>query len=192
MTEKLSNDELLTLIGMHQKERSYKQQKELQAFEELLSYREATDDPEPQADDVETIRAFVEEHSICQEFDIDDAVQLIQLYLSRLSSSTITHKADDAETIRDALTQAAQSLETISRLAGKDDGLLDVFSSIRGYANSRARVAREALARLSAPVDVQAKAEAVVGVFSDTYYELSACQRIELSRLIVEQFSRKG
>jgi hypothetical protein len=86
------------------------------------------DNPDPQADDVETIRALVEEHGIAQEFDIDDGVKLV----------------------------------------------------------------RFALTRLSAPVDVQARAEAVVQEFSDTYVMLSADTEYELSRLIVEQFTRKG
>jgi hypothetical protein len=100
-------------------------------FIELVKYCKRVidkSDPEPQADDVETIRALVEEHGIAQEFDIDDGVKLV----------------------------------------------------------------RFALTRLSAPVDVQAKAEAVVQEFSDTYVMLSADTEYELSRLIVEQFSRKG
>jgi hypothetical protein len=49
----------------------------------------ATDDPEPQVDDVETIRALVEEHGIAQEFDIDDGVKLVQFALFRLSAGKV-------------------------------------------------------------------------------------------------------
>jgi type II secretory pathway component PulM len=60
------------------------------AFQELIAYRkQATDDAEPQADDVETIRAIVEEHGIAQEFDIDDGVKLVQFALTRLSAGKV-------------------------------------------------------------------------------------------------------
>lgn len=45
----------------------------------------------------------------------------------------------------DALEEAAQSLETIAKGAGKQEFLIDTFD-VRGYANSRANVARAALA----------------------------------------------
>ena len=44
-----------------------------------------------------------------------------------------------------ALSDAAQSLETISQQAGRDE-FMDDMGDVRAYANSRARVAREALA----------------------------------------------
>jgi hypothetical protein len=47
---------------------------------ELLAYRQAA-----QAD-AETVRALVGEYGICQEFDIDDGVRLVQYALSRLSA----------------------------------------------------------------------------------------------------------
>lgn len=45
----------------------------------------------------------------------------------------------------DALSSAAQSLETISRQAGRDEFMAGM-DDVRAYANSRARAAREALA----------------------------------------------
>jgi hypothetical protein len=51
---------------------------------------------------------------------------------------------------------------------------------------------RAALARLPAPVDVHAKAEAVVRDFCFGTKRLYEDERKELSRLLVEQFSRKG
>jgi hypothetical protein len=50
----------------------------------------------------------------------------------------------------------------------------------------------ELLSRLSAPVDVQAKAEAVAEAFCNDYVNLHPINKQELSRLIVEQFSSKG
>jgi hypothetical protein len=100
------------------------------AYQEAIAH--ATDDPEPQADDVETIRALAKAKDI-------------------LSKRTYIEN--------------------------------DVF--IMHALNA-------ALSRLSASVDVQARAEAVVQEFSDTYVMLSADTEYELSRLIVEQFSRKG
>jgi hypothetical protein len=58
-------------------------------FEYTEIVAKATDDPEPQADDVETIRALVEEHGIAQEFDIDDGVKLVQFALFRLSAGKV-------------------------------------------------------------------------------------------------------
>lgn len=55
------------------------------------------------------------------------------------------HKAEVAELVA-ALNDAAQSLRTISKQAGKADGLIDVFD-VRGYANSRAGVAFAAIAK---------------------------------------------
>lgn len=50
----------------------------------------------------------------------------------------------ERDRLRDALEQAAQSLESISKLAGRDEFMQDVLD-IRGFANSRATVARAAL-----------------------------------------------
>lgn len=50
----------------------------------------------------------------------------------------------ERDALRDALEQAAQSLESISKLAGRDEFMQDVLD-IRGFANSRATVARAAL-----------------------------------------------
>lgn len=53
--------------------------------------------------------------------------------------------AQDVEGLVEALADAAQSLETISNGAGRDEFMSD-FSDVRGYARSRASVARAALA----------------------------------------------
>jgi hypothetical protein len=47
--------------------------------------------------------------------------------------------------LRVALEEAAQSLRTIADQAGKDEFMRDIYD-VRGYANSRANVARAALA----------------------------------------------
>jgi hypothetical protein len=102
-----------------------------QAWKEAVTI--ATDDPEPQADDVETIRALAKAKDI-------------------LSKRTYIEN--------------------------------DVF--IMHALNA-------ALTRLSAPVDVQTKAEEVAKVFIETYAQtLTEYETCELIRLIVEQFSRKG
>jgi hypothetical protein len=49
----------------------------------------------------------------------------------------------------DAARDAATSLETIAKLAGRDEFMIDVEDT-RGYAANRAKVAREALSRLDA------------------------------------------
>lgn len=53
--------------------------------------------------------------------------------------------AQDVAGLIEALTEAAQSLETISNGAGRDEFMSD-FGDVRGYARSRASVARAALA----------------------------------------------
>jgi hypothetical protein len=96
---------------------------------ELLAYREAKpiDDPKPQADDVETIRT----------------------YIDKWKRKSLTHKQAREEALA-------------------------------------------ALSRLFAPIDVQAKADAVVDEFADNYAPLNELNKAELSRIIVEQFSSKG
>jgi hypothetical protein len=92
-----------------------------------LVVKRITNDPEPQADDVETIR----------------------MYIDKWKRKSLTHKQAREEALA-------------------------------------------ALSRLSAPIDVQAKADAVVDLFADSYAPLNAIQKQELSRIIVEQFLRKG
>lgn len=53
------------------------------------------------------------------------------------------------QSVRQALEDAARSLETIAELAGRDDTLLQ-FDQVRGYAASRAYMARSALAENAA------------------------------------------
>jgi hypothetical protein len=114
------------------------------ALEELISRRKA-DDHEPQADNVETIRAIE--------------------YVCAMSRQRTT----------DELTVFESSL----------------LPKVWDYLVRDARKLAPALARLSAPIDVQAKAEAVVKYYCGTY-ALTDLQREKLSRLIVEQFSSKG
>lgn len=52
----------------------------------------------------------------------------------------------ERERLRKALEEAAQSLETINNQGGRPDSGIDDVFSIRGYANSRATVARSVLA----------------------------------------------
>lgn len=64
--------------------------------------------------------------------------------------------AETTNTLAEALREAAQSLETIARNAGKaldtdgQENYLRHFDQVRGYANSRATVARAALAQAEA------------------------------------------
>ena len=58
------------------------------------------------------------------------------------------HEAE-VKVLRDALDEAAQSLTTISKMAGKGDEELMYMDQVRGYANSRARVASRALGTLA-------------------------------------------
>ncbi len=59
-------------------------------------------------------------------------------------SSVNAHAA--VEAMAEALEEATQSLETIERLAGKKEEGLACFVDVRGYAHSRATVARKSLA----------------------------------------------
>lgn len=67
--------------------------------------------------------------------------------------------------LREALQEAATSLETISRLAGRgtypngDDTYMGTFMEVRGYATSRAGVARQALATTEPAVNQQLTTE---------------------------------
>ncbi len=81
---------------------------------------------------------------------------------SRLMQSHMAALTYNAR-LREALEEAATSLETLSRLAGKktfidEDGTrqetyLDHFDQVRGYANSRAFMAREALNKVAEQTD---------------------------------------
>ncbi|MNX79513.1 hypothetical protein D3C86_1111430 [compost metagenome] len=61
----------------------------------------------------------------------------------RLTGEAVKH-VDEIHALRSHLADAAQSLETISKLAGRDEFMKDM-TDVRGYANSRAGVARGAL-----------------------------------------------
>jgi hypothetical protein len=64
----------------------------------------------------------------------------------------------ELEALRAQLADAAQSLETISRLAGRDEFMEDM-TDVRGYANSRATVARSALSAIAEPADLESRPE---------------------------------
>ena len=72
----------------------------------------------------------------------------IDLELTRLARQGDQIEIDGLKVLCDGfraqLADAAQSLETISRLAGRDEFMKDM-TQIRGYANSRARVAKGSL-----------------------------------------------
>lgn len=59
---------------------------------------------------------------------------------------------DEIDKLRAQLADAAQSLETISLQAGRDEFMKDM-TQIRGYANSRARVAQGALSASAEPAN---------------------------------------
>jgi hypothetical protein len=113
----------------------------------------ATDDPEPKADDVETIAEGDEEAG---EANLRNSYARAKAMHSKNYAS-----------VGDADWDAAVLADEIDRL-------------------------RAAPTRLSAPVDVQARAEAVVRDFCFGTKRLYEDERKELSRLIVEQFTRKG
>lgn len=73
---------------------------------------------------------------------LESATMPEALLLPFLRSLLSAHVAEDAE-IRKALHDAATSLETISRIAGKDQYMLEMVD-VRLYAAARAKVARDA------------------------------------------------
>lgn len=78
----------------------------------------------------------------------------IDLELTRLARQGDQIEIDGLKALCDGfraqLADAAQSLETISRLAGRDEFMEDMVD-VRGYANSRAIVARGALSVIGEP-----------------------------------------
>jgi hypothetical protein len=118
--------------------------------------RQSLESPEPQADDVETIRdALAWFREICienaEEWDGDDC----PIWVERFETLYVF-------------------------IVGKDP-----------FDDGAEKKEKSALSRLSAPIDVQAKAEAVESILIRKC-SLTGKERKELSRLIVEQFSRKG
>lgn len=80
-----------------------------------------------------------------------DAVSAVQFY------ERAQEALDRMERAEKALNEAATSLETLAALSGRKtygdppiDTYMETFLQVRGYAASRAKVAREALAALSA------------------------------------------
>jgi hypothetical protein len=117
-------------------------------YNQAIDY--ATDDPEPQADNVETIAHLIATE--CQAWS-DKYAETLPDFASKEAAI--------------AWYRASHTIE------------IEAWSKI-------------IQARLSAPVDVQARAEAVVRDFCFGTKRLYEDERKELSRLIVEQFTRKG
>jgi hypothetical protein len=86
----------------------------------------------------------------------------IDLELTRLARQSDQIEIDGLKALCDGfraqLADAAQSLETISRLAGRDEFMEDM-TDVRGYANSRATVARGALSAIAGPADLESRPE---------------------------------
>lgn len=82
---------------------------------------------------------------------------------------------DEIDKLRAKLADAAQSLETISLQAGRDEFMKDM-TDVRGYANSRARVAKGALSANIEPT----KPEQLVWIGMEDFpeYEVGARYRI--------------
>jgi hypothetical protein len=102
------------------------------------------------------------------------------------------------EAFRDAICNATDDTEPQADDVETIRALKDLLGfNVENYAVVRCRrvewsQVEELLARLSAPIDVQAKAEAVVEQFREGKYVLSPIRSKDLYRLIVEQFSSKG
>lgn len=101
----------------------------------------------------EAIESLVQERD-----DLSSKLQQWKDLYAELSASRDTYQVEadklaaENKALRDALSDAATSLETISALAGrKTYGLtlipsnMDTFEDVRGYATSRSGVARKAL-----------------------------------------------
>jgi hypothetical protein len=143
-----------------------------------------SDDPEPQdgVDKAACIAATICAHGYLQNPEDEGRVA----HVIRQSLESPEPHADDVETIarslaRDVLSEVLHAMEAKQTVRNGEILGAKVFEIIK-----------TALARLSAPIDVQAKAESVVDLFADNYAPLKAMQKQELSRLIVEQFARKG
>ena len=80
-----------------------------------------------------------EAEALAKDARINDLKTERDEYRNDLDDVRATERA-----LRVALDEAAQSLETIARGAGKIEGLEDM-SNVRGYANSRASCVRAAL-----------------------------------------------
>jgi len=76
-------------------------------------------------------------HEIIGDMNIWDAI--------RLQRAQLAARDLEVKALRDALEDAAKSLETLARAGTKDQPLLEDLFQIRGYANSRAISARAAL-----------------------------------------------
>jgi hypothetical protein len=145
--------------------------------------RQSLESPETHADDVETIRAAIESWAILCCCDSCEIMQKEALAaLSRLSAP-----------IDDLLLQEICSLREKIKIAISTIKSYDSNFDDRMFIHDLNSVDYAQLIEedISAPIDVQAKAEAVVQDYCGTY-SLTDIQKEKLSRLIVEQFSRKG
>lgn len=80
--------------------------------------------------------------SDAEENSLSPAVRnALKRFKNALEIRSLRHENDN---LRKALGESAQSLRAIANMAGKDEYLKDVYQ-IRGYANSRASVAEEAI-----------------------------------------------
>lgn len=68
-------------------------------------------------------------------------------FLDKATPTIIRALLADYDQAREALDGAATSLNTIATLAGSKDDYMGDMYQVRGYAHSRARVARAALAQ---------------------------------------------
>jgi hypothetical protein len=173
-------------------------------FEYTEIVAKATDDPEPQADrlTIDQIQALINcDMHACKPgypcvLDPGDGESFTKCYgvwsdkafkeLLGIRQSKAEPQADDVETIRNAIEKGREWHDCgLDENGGVCDDHRDRI--LKTYDDALA-----ALSRLSAPVDVQARAEAVVDAFCDDYVNLHPINKQELSRLIVEQFTRKG
>lgn len=96
----------------------------------------------------------VQKHLSGKYIDKDEQIERLRqdLELTRLARQGDQIEIDGLKALCDRfraqLADAAQSLETISRLAGRDEFMEDM-TDVRGYANSRASVARGALSAIA-------------------------------------------
>jgi hypothetical protein len=96
----------------------------------------ATSSPPPDGNEVDLTIKYVRS---CDNDGLSpDSALLLCDEIGKLRAQLIT--------MREALNEAATLLETIARLAGKKNEDLKTMSDVRGYANSRAGVARTVLA----------------------------------------------
>jgi hypothetical protein len=143
-----------------------------------------SDDPEPQdgVDKSACIAATICAHGYLQNPEDEGRVA----HVIRQSLESPEPHADDVETIID-FEEVEKALQMAEKVGEETKNPTPwQFNTLM-----QVRRAKVSLARLSAPIDVQAKADAVESILIRKC-SLTGKERKELSRLIVEQFSRKG